>query len=38
MYTKTRLGKDNAYNSLQKNKIVIRKVAALFLYTKTRLG
>ena len=37
MYTKTRLGQDYAYNSLEKNKIVNRKVVALFLYTKTRL-
>ena len=30
LYTKTRLGQDYAYISLQKNKIVIWKVGALF--------
>ena len=30
LYTKTRLGQEYVHVSLQKNKIVIRKVAALF--------
>ena len=34
----TRLRQDQVYISLQKDKIVIRKVVALFLYNKTRLG